>query len=175
MIEIITRQSPYSRKSEENVLKITDKNNNSFFMEVGGNLDLYWIPENDLPNDELSGVQSFEFEIGDEFFEFLKDAFSKIRKKDNPYSPTLTQNVFTFISEDAYGENEANILQITQLGDKFILDLIKPEPQSLWGAMKRGYSICFCNSGSRHPDIEQIFKKKFLELAYGYKFLEPGE
>ena len=175
MIEVITCQSPYARKSEENILKITDKNNNSFLMQVGGNLDLYWIPENDEINDELSGVQSFEFETGDDFYEFLKDAFSKIKKKDNPYSPTLENNTFKFVSEDAYGEDEANILKITEQGKNFVVEFIKTEPQSIWGVMKRGFSICFCNSGSRHPDIEQIFKLKFLETAYGYTFSELGE
>lgn len=175
MIEVITRQSPYARKGEENILKITDKNNNSFFMQVGGNLDLYWIPENDEPNDDAFSILRFEFESNDEFFVFLKDVFSKIKKKDNKYLPTLENNTFTFVSEDAYAEDEANILKIAKFGKEFVVDFIKPEPQSIWGAMKRGHSICFCNSGSRHQDIEQIFKRKFLELAYGYSFPEPGE
>ena len=33
-----------------NDLKITDKNGKSFIMTVGGNLDLYWIPENHKEN-----------------------------------------------------------------------------------------------------------------------------
>lgn len=174
MISVIKRQSPYARKGEESILKITDKNNKSFIMEIGGNSDMYWIPENDLPNDEASGKISFEFERDDEFFDYLSDIFSKIKKKDNPYVPTLTGNAFTHASEDTF-EEEANVLQIIQQNDKFVVDFYKQEALSMFSMMKRGFSICFCNSGSRHQDIEQIFKLKFLEVAYGYKFPEPGE
>ena len=171
MIEIITRQSPYSRKGHENILKITDKNNNFFTMEIGGNLDMYWIPSDNIQKNNPSNTISFEFKKGDEFFNCLDEIFKKIKLNDDPYSPTLEGDLFTFVSEEGI-EEDSNILRIKKNKSNFVVEFIKTDPTFSWSFINAGYSICFCNSGSRHQQIEQIFKLKFLELAYGYTFSE---
>ena len=156
-------------------IKVEDINGNSFIMTVAGNQDLYWIPERrkDKPRD-YSPI-TFEFDNSDPFlYETLCEIFADIEKNDNKYSPSLKDNVFTFISED-YPEEDANILKITKEKDKFIIDFIRTEGQTIWGQMKRGSIICFCNSGSRVPKIEQIFMLKFNELAYFNNEIEMVE
>ena len=87
-------------------LKITDKNGKSFIMTVGGNFDLYWIPENHKEN------SIFEIDKNDEItFSVFEQLFNAVKKKDDKYRPVLKGNTITFISED-WPEEEANVLNI---------------------------------------------------------------
>jgi len=102
-------------------LKITDKNGISFIMTVGGNCDLYWIPENHKIN------RRFEIDKTDEIgFAVFNQLFKAVKKNDNEYLPVLKDNVITFISED-WHPDEANVLKITQKDNEFVIDFIKNE------------------------------------------------
>lgn len=157
---------PYSNK-ELMDLRVVDRNGNAFLMTVGGNLDLYWIPE--LPEGRSRSDATpitYEFDKSDEFlFDTFSEIFRDIERKDNKQCPSIRDGVFTFISED-YPEEDANVLKMRKEGGKFIFDFIQTEGESIWGRLKRNNNICFCNSGSRVPEIEQIFMLKFNELAY---------
>ena len=144
-------------------LVITDKFNNSFTMTVAGNQDLYWIPHN------YKEVQSFYIDQDDEFlFNVFSFLFEKIKKNDSDglsYPKTLNGNKFTFISED-YHEDEAHKLEIIKEKNQFVFNFIKNENLGIYGGLRRGCVICFCNSGSRVPKVEQQFMLMFNKLAY---------
>ena len=154
------------RSSESDVLVdlvVTDKFNNKFIMTVAGNQDLYWIPEN------YKQVKSFYIYKSDEFlFNVFCSLFELIKKNDSDglsYPKTLNGNKFTFISED-YHEDEAHRIEIVKEKDQFIINFIKNNNLGMYGGLRRGCVICFCNSGSRVPKVEQQFMLMFNELAY---------
>ncbi|MGN0787806.1 MAG: hypothetical protein ACI4L6_01905 [Candidatus Onthoplasma sp.] len=141
-------------------LKISDKNGKSFIMTVGGNLDLYWIPENHKEN------RVFEIDKDDKItFSVFEQLFNAVKKNDDKYRPILKDNTITFISED-WHEDEANILNIKKIRDAFIIEFIKNENEQSWSLPHRGCVICFCNSGSRVPKVESLFMRMFNFLAY---------
>jgi len=141
-------------------LRVTDRNDKSFVMTVGGNLDLYWIPENHKE------TRVFEIDEKDKFtFSMFNKLFKDIKKNDNKYYPVLKDDTVTFVSED-WPEDEANILQIEKQDGIFSIRFIKNENIENWSFPHRGCSICFCNSGSRVPKVESVFMKMFNELAY---------
>lgn len=143
-------------------LKVTDKHNNSFMMTVGGNLDLYWMPEN------YDDIRSFEIDKEDELlFTIFGQLFEAIKKNDNKYRPVLKGNTVTFISEEYSSEEKSNRLEITRRDKAFIIDFIKIDDDNdmLW-SFSKGCPICFCNSGSRVPEVEILFMKMFNYLAY---------
>lgn len=143
-------------------LEVTDKYNNKFIMTVGDNCDLYWLPKvREFP------ATFYIDKTDDIFFNTLSSIFSTIKTKNNKYNPSLINNTFTFISED-FHEDEANRLQIIKDKDCFKITFIKTEPADSFSFKRysRGCTICFCNSGSRVPEIEQLFMIAFNELAY---------
>lgn len=142
-------------------LTVTDKDDKSFTMTVGGNLDLYWFPENHRKN------RVFNISKEDEFtFVMFEKLFEAVRKNDDKYRPVLKDNIITYISED-WPEEEANILNITKLEDLFRIEFIKNEDTKSWSYPHTGCTICFCNSGSRVPTVESQFMRMFNFLAYG--------
>jgi len=150
-------------------LKITDKNGISFIMTVGGNCDLYWIPENHKIN------RRFEIDKTDEIgFAVFNQLFKAVKKNDNEYLPVLKDNVITFISED-WHPDEANVLKITQKDNEFVIDFIKNENREAWSYPHRGCAICFCNSGSKVPKVETLFMQLFLKLAYHCDLIKEEE
>ena len=141
-------------------LKITDSNNKSFFMTVGGNLDLFWIPENHKEN------RTFEIHKDDKLtYTMFNKLFKAIEKVDDKYNPSLNNNVFNFISED-WHEDEANRLSITRNEEQFTINFIENTNRENWSFPHRGCNICFCNSGSRVPKVEYLFMRMFNYLAY---------
>ena len=155
---MITKQ-PRNDKGYYDV-KVTDKNGNSFMMTVGGNLDLYWVPENHKKCRlfEISKDDAITFAVFEELFEAVK-------KRDNKYYPVLQDNTITYISED-WHEDEANILKIEKKEDIFTIKFIKNENKEIWSFPHIGCVICFCNSGSRVPKVESVFMRLFNYLAY---------
>ena len=150
----------YGKDRRKYDLRVIDKNGQSFIMMVGGNLDLYWVPEN------YKETTTFYIPKEDEFVYGLFDnLFDDIKEKDNPYNPMLKGNEFSFISED-YHEDEANRLKIIKSEDEFVIDFIKNEDFENWTMPHRGCNICFCNSGSRAPQVETLFMLLFNDLAY---------
>ena len=147
-------------------LKVTDKNGKSFIMTVGGNHDLYWLPEN------YKEYHSFEIDQQDEIsFIMFSQLFDAVKKKDDPYKPVLQNNTITFISEE-WQEDESNILKIIKEDKSFTIDFIKNENQAAWSVPHRGCAICFCNSGSRVPRVETLFMRMFNFLAYECDLIE---
>ena len=141
-------------------LRLYDKNNNTFTMMVGGNGDLYWIPDN------YKQVQQFVIDVSDRYaYKLFDRLFSLIDERDNKRSPLLQDNTFTFISED-FPEDIAHTLKITKTEQDFTIDFVKNETESMYSGFRRGCPICFCNSGSRVPKIEQLFMLMFTHLAY---------
>lgn len=140
-------------------LKVTDKHNNSFIMTVGGNYDLYWVPEN------YKKVKSFEIDKKDELtFDIFDRLFVAVAKNDDKYRPVLNGNIITFVSEECV-EEESNKLEIVKKDNAFLINFIKSENISFY-SFRRGCPICFCNSGSRVPEVEILFMKMFNYLAY---------
>jgi len=150
-------------------LVVTDKFGNSFTMMVGGNLDLYWVPQN------YNKVKCFYISKEDEFvFNIFRALFNIIEKNDGnglDYPKTLVGNKFTFISED-FPEDEAHKLEIIKEDNQFVINFIKNENLGIYGGFRRGCPICFCNSGSRVPKVEQQFMLMFNELAYRTEEIE---
>lgn len=141
-------------------LKITDKNGKEFIMTVGGNLDLYWLPKNHKQD------RVFQIDKQDELtFSVFDQLFSAVKKKDNIYNPVLKGDTITFVSEDR-PEEEANILNIIKTKNEFTIKFIENENRELWTNPHRGCSVCFCNSGSRVPEVENLFMRMFNYLAY---------
>ena len=152
-------------------VKITDRNGNSFFMTVGGNLDLFWLPENHKEN------RVFEIDNSDKItFHVFEQLFNAVKKNDDKYRPVLKDNVITYISED-WPEEEANVLNIVKNEETFTIKFIKNEDKESWSYPHMGCTICFCNSGSRVPEVEQLFMQMFNYLAYESKLIkcEPLE
>lgn len=147
-------------------LKITDKNGNSFFMTVGGNFDLYWLPENHKEN------RVFEIDKSDKIaYSVFNQLFNAVKKQDDKYLPVLKDNKITFVSED-WPEEEANVLNIIKEEESFTIKFIKNEDKENWSYPHMGCTICFCNSGSRVPKVEQVFMQMFNYLAYESKAVD---
>lgn len=141
-------------------LTVTDRDGKSFVMTVGGNLDLYWLPENYRKN------RSFCIDNCDEFtYDIFEQLFRAVEKKDDKYSPVLKDGRLTYISED-WPEDEANKLVISKLEDSFQIDFVKNEDREKWSYPHIGCTVCFCNSGSRVPRVEGVFMRMFNYLAY---------
>jgi len=159
MIKKLPREDDHFDNIRYN-LKLFDKNNNSFTMMVGGNLDLYWVPDNYKEN------KQFYISRDDEYvYNIFRQLFSDIETNDSQHNPLLNGNTFRFISED-WPEDEANILEIIDNENEFEINFKKNEKNSPYLAFRRGCVICFCNSGSRVPKVEQLFQRMFNELAY---------
>ena len=141
-------------------LKVTDMNGRSFIMTVGGNLDLYWIPEN------YKECMRFEISNDDKIvYSIFEQLFNAVEKNNDKHMPVLNDNVITFISED-WPEEECNKLKIIKNENSFVIDFIKNENTDAWTYPHRGCTICFCNSGSRVPRVESLFMRMFNYLAY---------
>lgn len=165
---MISKFSRYNKKNCYNI-KITDKNEHSFIMMVGDNLDLYWIPENYKEN------RIFEIDSHDKItYSVFEQLFDAIKKNDDKYYPVLNGNTITFISED-YHQDEANILNIIKSEDLFTIQFVKNENKSAWNYPHIGCNICFCNSGSRVPKVESLFMRMFNYLAYNCELIQIEE
>lgn len=158
MIKKESRENGFLRDTYN--LRVYDKNGNDFLMTVGGNGDLYWLPAN------YKNVKSFCINKEDElFYAILQQLFCDIKEKDDKYRPTLDGDKFTFISEDCH-EDEAHRLEIVKEENEFVINFLRNPNEHLYAFPKRGCNICFCNSGSRVPKVEQLFMLMFNELAY---------
>ena len=147
-------------------LTVTDKDGKSFVMTVGGNLDLYWLPEN-YKKDRTFGIDKND-ELTYGIFEQLFDA---VEKRDDKERPVLNGNTITYISED-WPEEEANKLKIIREKDMFQIQFVKNEDMESWSYPHIGCTICFCNSGSRVPRVEGLFMRMFNYLAYECDMIE---
>lgn len=147
-------------------LKVTDKNDKSFTMTIGGNFDLYWMPENHKE------CRTYEISKDDDFaYKIFSRLFDGVKRNDDKYRPVLKDNAITFVSED-WNESEANILIIKKQENSFIIDFVKNENKEAWSYPHMDCVICFCNSGSRVPMVEQIFMQMFNYLAYESKSIK---
>ena len=150
-------------------LVLTDRNNKSFTMTVGGNFDLYWIPENHRDN------RVFEIDKSDKLtFTVFSQLFDAVKKVDDRYNPILNDNTIIFISED-WHEDEANILKIVKSKDLFTIHFIENTNEKAWSFPHRDCIICFCNSGSRVPKVESLFMQMFNYLAYSCDLIKCEE
>ena len=143
------------------------QNNNSFVMLVGGNLDLYWLPDN------YKVACKFYIDKEDKFtYSMFNRLFELVEKNDDKYNPVVNGNQLTFVSED-YPEEEANQLKIRRMSDEFEIDFVRHDDESKWTIPHgRMGSVCFCNSGSRIPKVEQLFMEMFNYLAYNCEKIE---
>jgi hypothetical protein len=147
-------------------VRVTDKNNKSFIMMCGGNMDLYWVPEN------WKDTTSFIIPKEDEFtYNMFSKIFKAVEQNDNKYNPVLVDDVITFYSEEATLE-ESDILKICKTDEQVKIDFIRNEDKESWTYPHRGCPICFCNSGSRIPKVEQQFMLMFNYLAYQCKKID---
>jgi len=139
-------------------LKLVDKNGNSFAMHFAGNMDLYWIV------DDHRKCLNFYVDKKDEFlYSVFEQLFKNIEKNDTGFKKSVEGNVFSFISED-YHEDDANMLQIEKKEDEFEIRFAKNFSPNI-PLMSKMCQICFCNSGSRVPNIERQFMLMFIELS----------
>ena len=146
-------------------VKITDKNGNFFVMTVAGNLDLYWVPQN-------RNCSVFEIDSSDAItFGVFEQLFGEIKQVDDKYSPTLKGDTITFISEDRH-EDYANVLSITKAPAKIKINFLRNENKDEFGWHHMDNVICFCNSGSRVPEVEHVFMEMFIKLAYESDFVK---
>ena len=131
---------------------IADKLGNTFEVFEGGNLDLFWVA--DCKGNQTSFVID---ESNKEMFRLLKILFKHIKDRDSKYSPRLVDNEFTWISED---RPEANILKIIKKEDFFEIKFLKNENN-----FYKMCAICFCNSGSKFQQVEQLFMEMYIYLC----------
>ena len=134
------------------VFKVTDKLSNAFEIFEGGNLDLYWVA--DCKGNQTSFIID---ESNKEMFRLFKILFKLVRENDCEYSPRLIGNEFTWISED---RPEANVLKIVQNEANFEITFLKNENN-----FYKTCAICFCNSGSKFPRVEQLFMEMYIYLC----------
>ena len=147
-------------------LTVTDKDGKSFVMTVGGNLDLYWLPEN------YKKDRTFDIDKNDELtYSIFEQLFDAVEKRDDKERPVLNGNTITYISED-WPEEEANKLKIIREEDMFQIQFVKNEDMESWSYPHIGCTICFCNSGSRVPRVEGLFMRMFNYLAYECDMIE---
>ena len=147
-------------------VKVTDKNGKSFIMLCGGNCDLYWVPE------DWKDATSFTIPKEDTFaFKMFSRLFQVVEQNDDKYHPALIDDTITFYSEE-FTLDEANVLKIQRSENDFQIDFIRNENRDAWTIPHRGCPICFCNSGSRIPKIEQQFMLMFNYLAYQCKTID---
>ncbi len=158
-LRMITKKPRYEHEGYYD-LTVTDKDGKAFVMTVGGNLDLYWVPENHKKNRTFNIDQEDEFTFG-----IFSQLFDAVEKRDDKYNPVLKDNKITYISED-WPEDEANRLVISRLEDSFQIDFVKNEDSTRWSYPHTGCTVCFCNSGSRVPRVESLFMRMFNYLAY---------
>lgn len=162
---MITKQ-PKNNNDEDYEVKVTDKNGKSFIMTIGENYDLYWYPE------YKSKTRSYEIDKNDTIaFCIFNQLFDDIKINDDKYRPVLNGNQITFVSED-YHEDEANVLNIIKNDNYIAIEFLNNQNVKKWSCPHIGSSICFCNSGSRVPEVEQIFLKMFRFLAYENKLIQ---
>lgn len=141
-------------------LNIIDNNGNLFAIIFAGNQDLYWY--------SYLGVKEFEISKEDsDTYGALKLLLLNISKVDK-YQQVMKDNEFNWICDFAQ-EEKANSIKI-QDNDDSIKIIFNRNPQHF--APKNSTSICFCNSGSRHPRVVQQFMKMYLHEAYGYDYKE---
>ena len=170
MIKKIKRSEDVFDQGKYN-LKLIDREGNSFTMMVGGNLDLYWVP------DDFKNTDTFYIDKSDEFvYRLFLRLFQDIESVDDKYNLSLIGNKFTFISED-FNEDIANKLEIIKKDNEFVINFLKNENKegehyNMYAFFRRGCPICFCNSGSRVPKIEHLFMMLFNDLAYNNKDIE---
>ena len=139
-------------------LKLIDKNGNSFVMHFAGNMDLYWVV------DDHRKCMNFYVDKNDEFlYSVFEKLFEDIKKNDTGYKKSVEGNVFSFISED-YHEDDANMLQIEKKEGEFEIRFAKNFSPNL-PLISKMCQICFCNSGSRVPNIERQFMLMFIDLS----------
>ena len=162
---MITKQLRNNKEGYYDV-KITDKHGKSFIMTVGGDLDLYWLPEKHKENKIFVIDKSDKITYG-----VFNQLFNAVGKNDDKYRPVLQGNTISYISED-WPEDEANVLNIIKTEDAFTIKFIKNEDKESWSYPHMGCTICFCNSGSRVPKVEQVFMQMFNYLAYESKLIE---
>lgn len=156
-------KSPSNNQEGQYDLKITDKNGKAFTMTIGGNFDLYWMPEN------YKECKTFEISNDDEFtFKVFSRLYAGVKENDDKYCSVVTNDTIIFVSED-WNESEANVLTIKKQESSFIIDFVKNENKNAWSFPHVGCDVCFCNSGSRVPDVEQVFMQMFNYLAYKSK------
>lgn len=162
------KKAPRDEKGYYDLI-FTDKNGREIFMTVGGNGDLFWIPKNHKQN------RVFEFDKSDKIaYRVFEQLFQMVEKKDDRYRPVLNGNTITFISED-WHEDEANVLKIVRSNDSFVIEFIENTNREAWSYPHRGCNICFCNSGSRVPTVENLFMTMFTNLAYYSDLIEVEE
>ena len=154
---------------------VNDKNDKSFLITVGGNLDLYWLPQNRNDQNRIFEISKSDNNTEDITFTIFNLLFDAIIKVDDLYNTVLNENkdTITFISED-WPTEEANILKITRSEDTFKIEFIENTNRDVWSFPHRGCSICFCNSGSRVPRVEALFMRMFNHLAYENKSIKSG-
>ena len=134
-------------------------------MTEGGNYDLYWLPENPKEN------RVFEIDKSDKItYSVFNQLFNAVIKQDDKDRPVFKDGIITFISED-WPEEEANVLNIIKTEDAFAVKFIKNEDKENWSYPHIGCTICFCNSGSRVPKVEQVFMEMFNYLANESKLI----
>ena len=153
-------KEPRMCDDEEVDLRVIDCKGDSFVMTVGGNLDLYWIPDN------YKKCTSYTIKKDDKLaYEIFRQLFCAVRKRDDRYFPVMHGNRLEYISED-FHVDEANRLTIDEMKDEYIINFVRNENEESWTIPHRGCAICFCNSGSRVPRVESLFMMLFNKLAH---------
>ena len=142
-------------------VRITDKNKNTFIMTMGGNLDLYWLPEDHRKNTTFIIDKTDKLALI--MFDRLFDAINTLKKP----SSVLVDDTLTFVSEDR-NQDEANTLTITKKDKSYIINFNENENKKAWTTPHRDCTICFCNNGSNVPDVEYVFMQMYKFLANYY-------
>ncbi len=148
-------------------LKIVDKFGNLLTMTIGGNLDLYWVVQDD--------VHDYTIEKNDKIvFDAMVKLFQNVKKDDVYGCLSGDGRILSYVSEDVEFEYADN-LQIKRNDDSFELHFIKNEKPAPFFLYKPQPNICFCNNGSIAPNVEFHFMMMFNQLAYYNKNVLPKD
>lgn len=157
------------------IYKVTT-DDGSFYISMGGNLDLYWTyfasekeDKADLPKEFIISKENYPF------YSLVKNLYDAV-KNGNPYQDNSNKQKgdivnymkdYLFINDnivwrsDESNYDDANILKIGELNeDALKVSFIKGKDKDLYDP----YNVRIRNSGSRYKPYNAVFMKMYNDL-----------
>lgn len=167
-------RSPYykSRDYDDDIL-ITDDGGNQFSIFLGGNGDLYFVPQGQKHLEDGKKIIVHHYLIGkeneylfDKFDKFLKNAKVANNARYNAVDNECFENdKFFWLSEDS-PEDIANKLEITKTDNEIILDIIVNRKS--WSQGVR-FTLSGCRNFKVVEGLVKMRRQMQAELAIGKK------
>ena len=150
--------SPYKDERDYGSdILFTDQNGQQFTLFLGGNGDLYFVP-NCRKTDSTNNFVYYNYILGkeDNYTYAQFDTFLKTAQKADKYNENFDGEKFFWLSEDA-PEDIANRLEIQKYDDAILLDIIVNKASWTHG-------VRFTLSGSRNFEIASALVKMRVDM-----------